>query len=216
MATYIFDFDGTLADSFSLECNILVTHAKYLGCKQLTLNESLELKNMHSREILQYLNVPFWRTSSFVRKFKKITSQHVEDIAIFPEWTKTLQQLGLHNQIGLLSSNAYSTVEFVLKKYQLFDLFDFIDCDHSLFGKKRGLSKLLKQKSLNAETTYYVGDEVRDIEAAHATKIHAIAVSWGFNSLSKLQLANPDHLINHIEQLLNISSIVTDPHIDVQ
>jgi phosphoglycolate phosphatase-like HAD superfamily hydrolase len=59
MATYIFDFDGTIADSFSLACNILVNHAAYLGCKQLTQSELLDLKNMHAREVLKYLNVPF-------------------------------------------------------------------------------------------------------------------------------------------------------------
>lgn len=65
---------------------------------------------------------------------------------------------------------------------------------------------MIKQKSLNTLTTYYVGDEVRDIEAAHGAKIHAIAVNWGFNSLARLQLVNPDHLISHIEELQILSS----------
>ena len=42
MAAYIFDFDGTIADSFSLVCDILFKQAKYLGCKQLTPNEILK------------------------------------------------------------------------------------------------------------------------------------------------------------------------------
>ena len=202
MATYIFDFDGTIADTYSVACGILVNHAAYLGCKQVTLSELLELKNRHAREVLKYLDVPFWRISSFVRKLKMMTSQRIDDIVIFPAWTEILQQIGLHHQIGLISSNAYSTIEFVLKKHQLLDLFDFIDCDKSLFGKKRALNRLIKQKSLNLQQTYYVGDEVRDIEAAHGAKIHAIAVSWGFNSFDRLKLANPDYLISHIEELL--------------
>ena len=91
-----------------------------------------------------------------------------------------------------------------MKKHQLLDLFDFIDCDKSLFGKKRALNRLIKQKSLSLQRTYYVGDEVRDIEAAHGAKIHAIAVSWGFNSFDRLKLANPDYLISHIEELLKL------------
>lgn len=177
MATYIFDFDGTIADSFSLACNILVNHAAYLRCKQLTWSELLELKNMHAREVLKYLNVPFWRVSSFIKKLKMLTNQRIDDITIFPDWIKALQKLSQYHQIGLISSNAYSTIEFVLKKHQLLDLFDFIDCDKSLFGKKRALNKLIKQRSLNVLTSYYVGDEVRDIEAAHGAQIHSIAVS---------------------------------------
>lgn len=204
MATYIFDFDGTIADSFPLACNLLMIHAADLGCKQVTSSELLELKNLHAREVLKYLNLPFWRIPSFVNKLKMLANQHINDITIFPEWTNTLQQLSVHHQIGLITSNTYSTVEFVLKKHQIFDLFNFIACDKSIFGKKRALKRLIKQKALNPMTTYYIGDEVRDIEAAQGAKIHAIAVSWGFNSLERLKLANPDYLINHIEELLNI------------
>jgi phosphoglycolate phosphatase-like HAD superfamily hydrolase len=203
MATYIFDFDGTLADSFSLACDILRVHAIYLGCKQLTTAELLELKNMHASAVLKYLNVPFWRVPSFIRKLRKIVNQHVDEIAIFPEWAGTLYQLSSNHQIGLISSNAYKTVEQVLKKHQIFTLFNFIHCDQSLFGKKRCLNKLLKQRKLDPTTTYYVGDEVRDIEAARAVKIQSIAVSWGFNSVARLKLANPDYLINTIDQINN-------------
>lgn len=206
MATYIFDFDGTIADSFSLACNMLVEHAAYLGCKQLTPGELLELKNLHAREVLKYLHVPCWRVSSFVRKLKMMVNQRSDAIPIFPGWIKTLQALSLHHQIGLISSNTYSVVEPILKKHQLLDLFDFIACDQSLFGKKRALNRVIKQKALNTMTTYYVGDEVRDIEAAHGAKIQAIAVSWGFNSIDRLKLANPDYLISHIEELLSLSS----------
>lgn len=71
----------------------------------------------------------------------------------------------------------------------------------ALFGKKRCLNKLIQQRSLSPSTTYYIGDEVRDVEAAHAAKINSIAVSWGFNSNAKLQQANPSQLISNFEEL---------------
>lgn len=208
MATYIFDFDGTIADSFALACKILMTHAAYLGCKQLTIDELYELKNMHAREAIQYLSIPFWRVSSFIRKLRKIANQHVEEMTIFPEWINTLRALSIDHHIGLISSNSYKTIELVLKKHQLFELFDFIYGDRAVFGKKRCLKKLLKHRKLDPMSTYYVGDEVRDIEAAHATKIQSIAVGWGFNSLARLKLANPDYVITHLDQLSNIHEYV--------
>lgn len=204
MATYIFDFDGTLADSFALLSGILVSHAEHLGCKKLSTPELLGLKDMHSREMLKYLGVPVWRVALFVRKLRKITTEHVDEITVFSEWPEILRQLSQRHQMGLISSNSYETVEFVLKKYQLFDLFDFISCDKPLFGKKRCLNKVLQQRALCLSTTYYVGDEVRDIEAAHAAKIHSIAVSWGFNSSARLKQAKPYQLINNFGELENL------------
>lgn len=201
MANYIFDFDGTIADSFSLACAILVSHAEYLGCKKLNTLELLALKDMHAREVLNYLGVPFWQVALFVRKLRKITNERVDEINIFPEWPMILKQLSLNHQIGLISSNSYEAVEFVLKKHHIFDLFDFVSCDKPLFGKKRCLNKLIQQRSLSPSTTYYIGDEVRDVEAAHAAKINSIAVSWGFNSNAKLKQANPNQLISNFEEL---------------
>lgn len=45
-----------------------------------------------------------------------------------------------------------------------------------------------------------MSDEVRDIEAAQANKIHAIAVSWGFNSIARLKQANSERLIMDLTQ----------------
>lgn len=207
MATFLFDFDGTIADSLSLVCYLIEKYADYLKCKHFTATELLLLKELHAREVLNYLDIPFWRVASFVRKLRKITNQYIEEITIFPGWADVLKTLrDNQHQIGLISSNSQQNVAFVLKKYDLIDLFDFISCDKSLFGKKRCLQKLIRQKNITPAMTYYVGDEVRDIEAAFAVKIHTIAVSWGFNSFARLKLANPEHLISDIEQLTSIYS----------
>lgn len=204
MANYIFDFDGTIADSFSLACSILMNHAEYLGCKQLKTAELLTVKDMHAREVLKYLEVPFWRVALFVRKLRKITHERVDEINIFPEWPMILKQLSLNHKIGLISSNSYEAIEFVLKKHHILNLFDFISCDKPLFGKKRCLNKLIKQRALSPSATYYVGDEVRDVEAAHAAKINSIAVSWGFNSSARLKQAKPGQLISNFGELESI------------
>lgn len=55
--------------------------------------------------------------------------------------------------------------------------------------------------ALSPTATYYVGDEVRDVEATHAAKINSLAVSRGFNSNAKLKQASPTQLINNFDEL---------------
>lgn len=204
MATYIFDFDGTIADSFSLACDVFLKQSKYLGCKQLTPRELLPLKELHAREVLKYLGIPWWRTASFVRKLRQIGTERVNEIKLFPEWPVILKRLKENKHtLAIVSSNTHNTIEMILKKYDLYFLFDFIVCDQSLFNKKRCLNHFINKQRLNRSDTYYIGDEVRDIEAAQSNKIHAIAVCWGFNSTERLRQAKPDQLILSIEQLKN-------------
>ena len=202
MSTYIFDFDGTIADSFHIACDILIKQAKFLGCRQLSSNNINKLRSMHAREILKYLEIPFWKTPWFLKKLRKLGGEKVEEVALFSGWPETLKTLKDNQHIlGIITSNSHTNVSFLLKKYSLDKLFDFVVCEKRLFSKAHALKKLIKRLSLDTEDTFYVGDEVRDIEAAKANKIHAIAVSWGFNSANRLKLANPELIITHPAEL---------------
>lgn len=202
MATYIFDFDGTLADSFTLIRDVIIEEYTTLKCRQLTLDDIPLLREMGAREVFQYLEVPLWRRMTFIRKLRKLTHERTHDICLFPEWPDILKRVHSEgHQLGIISSNALKTVMFVLGKYQIGYIFNFIHCDKSLFGKKRCLSQLIRGHQLNRKETYYIGDEVRDIKAAQANNIQAIAVGWGFNSASKLEMQMPQHLILSFAQM---------------
>ena len=66
------------------------------------------------------------------------------------------------------------------------------------------MKKLLKNRNLSEFDVIYIGDEVRDIEAAKAAGIKMVAVSWGFNSPEILKTKNPDYLIDYPLQLTQL------------
>jgi phosphoglycolate phosphatase-like HAD superfamily hydrolase len=68
------------------------------------------------------------------------------------------------------------------------------------------INRFLKQANLTPEEVIYVGDETRDIEAAKRSQIKMIAVSWGFNSKTVLAEHNPDFLIHHPNELIQVIS----------
>lgn len=205
MAVYLFDFDGTIADSFPLACDLLLKNAKYLRCKQLSLAEIAQLKEMDVREIAQYFQIPFWRIAGFVKKLRKLGNERIDEVKIFSEWLSILKTLKENkHELGIVSSNSLKTIKALLIKNNLYQLFDSIHCGASLFGKKRQLKKIITQRGFNPNDTYYIGDEVRDIEAAQANNIHTIAVSWGFNSINRLKLAKPEYLMENINQLQSL------------
>ncbi len=202
MATYIFDFDGTLADSFSLVCDIVMQEASILKCKQLEAHEIALLSNMEAKQVLSYLRIPIWRRMTFIRKLRQLTAQRIHDMRLFSEWPLILKQLvKKKHQLGIISSNSHQTVTAVLNQYNIAHLFSFIDCDNTLSSKKRCLSKAIRQQKLNPKETYYIGDEVRDIQAAQSNNIHAVAVTWGFNTAAKLKQYHPLQLMTNFEQL---------------
>lgn len=71
-----------------------------------------------------------------------------------------------------------------------------------MFGKGRVLGHVIQKQKLHQQKVVYVGDEVRDIEAAREAGIPIVAVSWGFNSVHRLQQSQPDYVVTDPKQLL--------------
>ena len=106
-------------------------------------------------------------------------------------------------KLGILTSNSEENVSKFLKKNNL-DLFDFIHSESSILGKSKAMHDLLKKHGIRPEEAIYVGDEIRDIEAARKTNIEIIPVCWGYNSKQILEKQNPDFLIDEPRQLIEI------------
>jgi phosphoglycolate phosphatase-like HAD superfamily hydrolase len=50
---------------------------------------------------------------------------------------------------------------------------------------------VLLTNRLGRKTSYYIGDEERDIEASLRVGIHCIAVAWGFSDTQRLREMYP-------------------------
>jgi len=79
--------------------------------------------------------------------------------------------------------------------------YDIMDYSIILILLKAVLIRLIHQRNLSPEAVMYVGDEMRDITAAHQSGVKVTAVSWGFNSLMALAKCQPHALISHPYQL---------------
>ena len=203
--TLIFDFDGTLADSFEMIVRICNQLAKEFGYEIATDPEVNYYRNLSSRQIIKQSGVSFLHLPLLIRQLKlKLNEEihHLKPIAGIPEALAALHNQGM--RLGILTSNARENVEEFLHTHSLFQHFDFVYSGATLFGKNRVIRQCLKQQGLQLDQVAYVGDETRDIDAARSLGIRSIAVGWGFNTPEVLVTHYPDALINHPAELLTV------------
>ncbi|MBT3298020.1 HAD family hydrolase [archaeon] len=74
----------------------------------------------------------------------------------------------------------------------------------STHDKTKCIMKVLKRNNFKRNETLYVGDMVHDIKTSKKAGIKILAVSWGYDSKEKLSQANPDYLIENLDELNNI------------
>jgi HAD superfamily hydrolase (TIGR01509 family) len=126
------------------------------------------------------------------------------EIQLFPGIKEVLLELKKRGfQLGIITSNSRENVLASLAKNGLQDTFTFI-YSGSTFGKHKVINKWLRIENINPQEVVYVGDEIRDIDAAKKTGIKVIAVAWGFNSQEALAAQNPNFLIERPQELIEI------------
>jgi phosphoglycolate phosphatase len=200
----IFDFDGTLADTIDILLSITNRLSAEFGFKSATKEELAQLSNLNSWQILQYSGISIFKFPLLIRRLKAELHSEVPHIQLFPGIKEVLLELKKRGfQLGIITSNSRENVWTSLEKNGLQGIFTFI-YSGSTFGKHKVINKWLRTENINPEQVVYVGDEIRDIDAAKKTGIKVIAVGWGFNSQEALAAQNPNFLIERPQELIEI------------
>ena len=200
----IFDFDGTLADTIDILLRITNRLSAEFGFKSATKEELAQLSNLNSWQILQYSGISIFKFPLLIRRLKAELHSEISHIQLFPGIKEVLLELKKRGfQLGIITSNSRENVLGALEKNGLQDTFTFI-YSGSTFGKHKVINKWLRIENINPEKVVYVGDEIRDIDAAKKTGIKVIAVGWGFNSPQALAAQNPNFLIERPQELIEI------------
>ncbi|UBF28087.1 HAD-IA family hydrolase [Kovacikia minuta CCNUW1] len=205
MKEIIFDFDGTIADSFDVVLTASNRLATEFGYPAVRPEDAKQLQNLTSREILRRSGVSLLKLPFLLRRLRLELNREIcrlEPIPGIKEVLQDLKQAG--NQLGIVTSNSQENVIAFLNAQNMNDLFGFVGSGLTLFGKDRIIRRILRQQNLDPAIAIYVGDETRDIEAARKIGIRVISVSWGFNSSEILAAHRPDFLIDHPAELLEV------------
>src|SRR3989344_6731010 len=83
MKTFIFDFDGTIADTFNTLVEINNKFYKKLGTDPIDAQEALELKQLPMRDWLRVFEVPFLKIPFFVKTIISELDKRSKDIKPF-------------------------------------------------------------------------------------------------------------------------------------
>jgi phosphoglycolate phosphatase len=206
----IFDFDGTLADTFPWLINVINQVAEQYNFKKITQSDYEIIRGYGANQVLKYLDIPLWKMPMIENRLKTLMAQDIQRIPLVEGITKLLQRLSDNGvTLAIVTSNTYENVYQILGP-EISALINYYECDVPTFGKPNKLRKILGKSGIPDNESIYIGDEKRDSEAANKTNIAFGAVSWGYNTTEVLLANSPKHIFAHVnemmEQLLNITN----------
>lgn len=201
----VFDFDGTLADTEEKAFKIYNQLASKYKYSTVTMEELQHIKNLHIKEIMEIVNIPFYRLPRALSEGQKMMREESTEIRSFsPDIQGFFEELRkITVNAGILTSNIEKTVAQFLETYHLKKDIDFIMCS-ALMSKSKKIKKVLRKFDIKKEEMLYIGDETRDIEACKKIGVDVVAVTWGYNSKIALERCEPTYMINDLWEVLDL------------
>ncbi len=194
----IFDFDGTLADSVGMICEMIDN----LTESDFDKEELREISREGLVEISKKLNLPLWSLPFFIFKVKRNLKSKVSMIKPFPGISGLLQALKSEGcQLAIVTNNRTDIVKSFLKRNNLL-LFSWISGTTFSFNKAKRMEKILSKKEIDPKKTIYIGDQVSDIIAARKAGMISLAVTWGFDSKDSLMRKCPDFIASDPDDII--------------
>ncbi|MBD0270516.1 MAG: HAD hydrolase-like protein [Acetobacteraceae bacterium] len=201
----IFDFDGSLADSFGWFTGVINGLAKRHGFREIDGPRAEALRALGSREILAHLGVPLWKLPAIARDMRRLKAGAAGDIRLFegvPELLLDLEGRGV--AAAIVSSDDEGSVRRTLGPEAARSIAHFA-CGAALFGKAPKIGRVLRAAGVPPHRAIYIGDETRDAEAAAEAGVAFGAVAWGYAAAAALRACQPERFFTRVRDISGIA-----------
>ncbi|MCS0584905.1 HAD hydrolase-like protein [Massilia pinisoli] len=183
----MFDFDGTLADSFPFFLSVFNTVADRHAFRRIDVSRAGELRHLGVRQMMDHVGLPAWKLPLASKTFMAMMQDSAHEIPLFDGIADALRHLhGRGVQLAVVSSNSEHNVRAVLGP-ELTALVARFDCGMSVFGKASRIRAVLKACDAAPAEALYIGDQATDAEAARKAGVAFGAVHWGYATIEALR-----------------------------
>ena len=197
----IFDFDGTLADSFAFFSEVYNTLAARHGFRHVDDAEARALRALHARDIMRRVGMPAWKLPNVSAEFIGIMRKRRREIRPFAGANGMLARLADGGvRLAIVSSNAEDNVREILGEGTATRIAHYA-CGMSIFGKRAHLREVLREAGHAGGAAVYIGDQAADFDAARAEHIAFGAVTWGYGEAGHLRALAPTHVFERMEDI---------------
>ena len=198
----IFDLDGTLIDASERMYRLF---QKLIPESELTKEQYWALKrNKISHQMILEKSFPLHDFDSFQRAWlAQIEQEHYLDMDCnYPDTIAVLSALSRNYEIVLLTARqSKENLYHELERLGLKPFFSRILVTEARTGKNALLEKSDLTKS---DDDVFVSDMGKDILTGKALGYKTVGITHGFMSGEALRAYQPDHLINTLNQLLDV------------
>ena len=210
----VFDMGGVIIDS--IELTHLLTKEKYPGS---TREESQNLFKGNFYQQLELLVKKYGTLHSREnrRLLIKYAVKKVEEAELFDgisELLKTLQTSGY--TLSINSSAKAEDNTSILKRLEVFDLFDSVLSKEDSASKVEKFKMIAKKYDIEPSQLLFITDSVRDLEEAQELSINTIVVTYGIHPKEYFLESKCSNIVSTADSVGELESAIKEYFKDIK
>lgn len=199
----IFDFDGTLADTYEWFAGVINGVADRYDFRRIEAHEAETLRRMEARALMRHLGVPAWKLPFIARHMRALAARDRDALQLFPGSEALLIELDRRGVLlAAVSSNSEANVRYTLGAAA--GRFRHFGCGAAFLGKAKRLRRAMRACGCAPGEVLAIGDELRDLDAARAAGCAFGAVDWGYARIDAIVQRGPDHVFCEPADILRL------------
>lgn len=205
---FLFDFDGTLADTAT---GIILTMQETFRTMGLPVPKAEDVVATIGLPLVDCVrilgNLPADEAARGADVYRSLfPTFELEHITIFPEVADTLGELRSRGiRMAICTSRGHDSLKRILSRNNLWDFFETaVTMSDNLAPKPAPdmVLTLLERMGLDASEATVVGDTTFDIGMGSGAGCRTVAVTYGNHSREQLESAKPDFIIGRFSEIL--------------
>lgn len=189
----IFDFDGVLMNSISLNKEIILEFVPEFSDEDFKV---LFTGNVYENPLVQKVTKEFGNEFQ-KRFFERTTKEHFYEFA--DELISVLSEnYDLFINTSAPASSVKKYLSYIGKQENFKGVFG---CEDS-YSKVEKFNIILKNFNCKKEECLFVTDSLGDILEANKVEVESIGVTWGVHDISTLTRGNPFSIVNDFQELI--------------
>ena len=212
MKAYIFDMDGTLVDSLESIAYFANKALEKFGLKTIPVERYKHLAGNGAATLVKRMIKENNGDESLFEKvsYEYNTTYDNDFLYLTKPYDGVLEMLSKLKSQGcktaIISNKPHSTAKKISD--ELFG--DLIDV---CFGKRDGypvkpdpesVNEIIEILGVDKKDCIYIGDTITDMETGKNAGIYTVGVLWGFRDEDEIKSGEPQKIINHPLQILDI------------
>lgn len=202
----VFDFDGTLSNSFPLVAGKITEAIAMFRKEELTEEENNSIYGPTEEGIILKLIKDKGEAKECFLRYLDLYNEYHEELLLdfIPGIRELLEELNKRNiPVFLLTGRSKESTMITLTKFNAFKYFKAIYTG-GLYGevKEELLNELASIHHYNKEDLVYIGDSLHDVPQCRGANVDIISVSYAnTDSYEKLEEINKGNVAKTVEEL---------------